>query len=284
MKKNNHFTKQIVFSLAVAIVITMPIHPAKAFMSWPDFIAATYQTFIQELGRQLNDAIASAIKQVAIEEAVNLLQDTLNDGDAPKVIKNFEEYLHGEITKNAEDLILNDFLTESLGGRTGTDFDYQGVGGTVTSASYLDTVYKNVEGAIKGDKDIAQKRIMAVTDNCNTDAKGRIADTRQGSRFFGCMYALTKSNPFLEANRARERYVNEIRKEQEVATLKAISSGVLPNVNDKGEVTSPSVLIQEMETSRISLPLSALANSDNIAEALAVVVSNYIVNAVKDEF
>ncbi len=282
--KNNKYIKQIIFTFSFVLVVAIPVHSAKAFMAWPDFIAATYRTFIQELGIQLKNTIAASLKQVAISQAINLIENNLNDGDSPKVIKNFEEYLHGSTQKNAQDLVLNDFLTESLKGRIGSDYTYQGVADSITSSSYLDTLYKNVESAVKPDKDLSQKRIAAVTDNCNTDAKGRIANTPQGSRFFGCMYALTKSNPFLEAERARERYQAEVKREQEVATLKAISSGVLPNTNEKGEVTAPSILIQEMETSRVSLPLSALANSDNMAQVLAMVVSNYIVSAVKDQF
>ena len=285
MKRNNKYFKQLIFSIVFALFVFVPIHTTKAaFIAWPDFIAATYRTFIQELGIELKNTIAASLKQVAISSAVSLIEDNLNDGDSPKIIRNFEDYLHGNIQKNAQDLVLNDFLTESLKGRIGADYTYQGVGDSITSSSYLDTLYKNVESAIKPDKDLSEKRIVAVTDNCNTDAKGRIADTPQGSRFFGCMYALTKSNPFLEAERARERYQAEVKREQEVATLKAISSGVLPNTNDKGEVVSPSILIQEMETSRVSLPLSALANSDNIPEILSMIVSNYIVSAVKDQF
>ena len=285
MKNNNNkYIKQIIFTFSFVLIVAIPVHSAKAFQAWPDFVAATYRTFIQELGIQLKNTIAASLKQVAISQAIDLIEDNLNDGDAPKVIKNFEEYLHGSVQKNAQDLILNDFLTESLEGRIGSDYAYNGVPDGITSSSYLDTLYKSVESVIKPSKDFAKKRIAAVTDNCNTDAKGRISSTPQGSRFFGCMYALTKSNPFLEAERARERYEAEVRRLQEVATLKAISSGVLPNVDEKGEVIAPSILIQEMETSRVSLPLSSLANSDNVAQVLAMVVSNYIVSAVKDQF
>ncbi len=283
MKKNNYI-KHLIFALALVLVVSTPVHSAKAFMSWPDFIAATYRTFIQELAEQLKNTIAASLKQVAIEQAINLLQDNLNDGDSPKVIRDFNEYLYGNTQKNAGELILNDFLTESLGGKIGTDYEYQGIADNVTSSSYLDTLYKSVERVINPDTSIAKKRITAVTDNCNTDAKGRISETRQGARFFGCMYALTSSNPFLEANRAKEKYLAEIKRRQEVATLTAISSGVLPNKNDDGKITSPSILIQEMESSRISLPLSALANADNAAQVMAMIVSSYIVNAVNDEF
>lgn len=282
MKNNNKYMKHLIFTVTLALIVIIPTYSAKAYVPWPDFIGATYRTFLQELVIQVKNTIAASAKQVAIQQAINMLQDNLNDGDSLKVIRDFKEYLHSDTQKNAEELVLNDFLTESLGGRTGVDYEYQGTASSVTSSSYLDIIYKSVESAIKPDNSISKKRIAAVTDNCNTDAKGRIAETRQGARFFGCMYALTGSNPFLEADRARERYLAEVKREQDVATLTAISSGVLPNKNDDGKILSPSIIIQEMESSRISLPLTALANSDNMAQVMSMIVSNYIVNAVKD--
>lgn len=246
-------TKKIIASALIMFSLSLPYHNAHAGYWGENFMANGVKQLLEEISVQIREAIASTAKMVAIKQATSSIESLLYGGSSsPRNIKNFEEFLIEDPQEKAI-TYAEDFLTTSLRGTTSGD--YTSSGGS--AASSLKTAIESAGESIIDSKD-GNQMVVDLAD-CTGDSFFSDGDYK----CFSSIFSNPLNTPIGMALATDQVLQASYQKEKEIAQTEATSSGVLGQKNEKGEITNPSSVVEEIQLQQITLPLEALANGDS---------------------
>ncbi len=262
------------------------------FASYPQTTKAGCWTILPDLAandfivwayERIQNLIQAQLQKEAIKQAVKQLEKALNTGDSPRVIEDFDDYLHTSIEEASREIVINNFNMDSLRGRTTGNYEISsaqaGKRGSGINKTYYDILSDAVTKELGADGSRGSSGIDRVADFCAFDDYG-ILIQEETPDYFSCFEAVLGANPMGEAIKAREQYDALVQREKENKILMATSSGVLPGIGKDGKVQTPNIITEEFQKAKVYLPLDQLTNAQTIEQVIAslvsVMISDYI--------
>ncbi len=262
------YKKILSFILMTTLLIT-PLSYARADYWGGNYLGAGLKQMLEEVFTEIQNAIYAAAKMEAIEQATSTIEDSLYGGDSsPRNIKNFDEFLIQD-PKDKAITYGEDFLTSTLRGTASGDYTSSGGGGGLDSA--LDTAGKNIIDAWKSEKTNTSDYADYCSDTSDIFSDGNFD-------CFNAIMANPLNTPIGIAMAVDKETAAKYQNEKEIATLMATSTGTLPQVDEDGDVSLPSSLVEEIQKQQVTLPLEALANGDN--DAFSSMIQSFAVSLI----
>lgn len=225
--------------------------------------AALVKQLMENIQRQIEGAILGTQKMIAIQLLNSKVGRLLggSTGGKPLFITNFDEFLYRNPQQNTN-LVMNDFFSLTTRGR-GSSVNY--ISRDDKSESYNSYL-----------TDLGRKATIEKDNfgrNTLDDFGGMAAFSEGDPRAFNAFFTNPLNNPVGYVLTANTVYEDELIKQQKIAEMKALSSGVLPSESD-GIITAPSSAIEATLNNIADLPNKMIAAASNPGELLSGVISS----------
>lgn len=269
--------KKIITIFLITIMCTTPLYRVQAGYWGENFGANSYKQMLEEMSRKIMEAINAAAKMAAIKQATSTIENLLYGGSSsPRNIQNYNEFLIQD-PQNKAVTYGQDFLTNTLRGTTSADYT------SFTASSGSDGLGAALEMAGQGVIDSWEGNDAPTVDYMEycSDSSDLFADG--DFRCFSAIMSNPINTPIGMALAVDQVTAAKYQQEKEVAQLIATSTGALPQLDESGNVTLPSSVVEEIQLQQITLPLQALANGDasvfsSMIQSFAITLLTKIVN------
>lgn len=239
--------------------------PAHASM-WGlvDIFGDLIQNMMERMQRQIEGAVIGSLKMAAVQMLNQQVGQLIGGGAAgqARFITNYNDFLYQGPAQRTE-LYMNDFFTLTTRGK-GSSANYISAGsGGGNYVGYLESVGRKatVESGAPCTVDLGE--------SANSETMFEEGDFRG----FNAFVSNPCNNPYGYALEAEDAYQGELMRQQQVAAIKAASSGGFLPGEENGNVITPAGAIEAMTTNIQKLPMDIIANASNPAELLSGVVS-----------
>ncbi len=272
--------KKVIFMIVIAFFIFIRPTPAHAAANavWGllNILGDTYKQLLEEIFLSIRDSAASAAKMAAIQQTTSTINSLLYDGSSsPRNIGNYYDFM----VSDPEDQAITyaeTFLTDALRGTASSD--YSGGGG----------------GAILGDSiEAAGQQMLAQLQNTDTptidyedECTGSTTFSEGNYKCFGAIMDNTLNIPTGVAMEVDKAYDEKKETEQKIQEAKADFSGVLPDIDENGNIKLVKSVVEEVQLQQIKLPLQALATGDTkvFSSIIKGVAASMMMEIVKNGF
>lgn len=271
--------KKVIFMIIVAFFIFIRPTPAeaKANAVWGllNVLGDTYKQLLEEIFLAIRDAAASAAKIAAIKQTTSTINSLLYDGSSsPRNINNYYDFLLAQPEETAT-AYTETFLTDAMRGTASSD--YTSGGG----------------GALGGSLESAGETVLAQLQNTTTptityedDCTGDGFFTDGTFKCFSTIMSNSLNTPVGMALAVENVHDAKKVQEERIQEAKADFSGVLPDVDESGNIKLPSSVVAEIQLQQIKLPLGALVAGDTkvFSSVIKGVSTSMIMEIVKNGF
>lgn len=271
--------KKVIFMIIIAFFIFIRPTPAeaKANAVWGllNVLGDTYKQLLEEIFLAVRDSAASAAKMAAIQQTTSTINSLLYDGSSSeRNISNYYDFLLAQPEEKAV-TYAEAFLTNAMRGTASSDYTSGGggmLGGSLESAG---------ETALTQLQDTTTPTIT-YEDACTGDS----FFTDGTFKCFNTLMSNSLNTPVGMALAVDN--VHDAKKAQEVILqeAKADFSGVLPDIDENGNVKLVSSVVEEIQLQQIKLPLQALATGDTkvFSSVIKGVAASMMMEIVKNGF
>jgi hypothetical protein len=247
--------KKIIFAILIVSFLIGHPTPTHAAAAWGtlNIIGDMMKQMMEEISEQIKIAINSAAKMAAIKQATSTIESLLyGDSTSPRNIKNFQDFLVAEPSEKAV-TYGQDFLTSALRGTTSGDYT-SASGGSGFLSKPIENAGQNIIKKWSGDG----KATVDYQEHCGSDyfANGDY-------KCFSAIMSNPLNTPLGMALATDGMVAAKYQAEQLEAQVTATSSGVLPAMDEIGNIKLPSSIVETIQSQQITLPLDALANGDS---------------------
>ncbi|MEA3323276.1 MAG: hypothetical protein U9Q12_03560 [Patescibacteria group bacterium] len=272
--------KKVIFMIIIAFFIFIRPTPAeaKANAVWGllNVLGDTYKQLLEEIFLAIRDSAASAAKMAAINQTTSTINSLLYDGSSsPRNIGNYYDFIASAPEEKAV-TYAETFLTDAMRGTASSD--YTGGGGGALLGGSIET---------------AGQQMLTQLQNTNTPTID-YEDECTGNDFFSegnykCFATVMDNSLNIPTGMAMEvdkAYDEKKETEQKIQEAKASFSGVLPDVDENGNIKLPSSVVEEIQLQQIKLPLQALAAGDTkvFSSVIKGVAASMMMEIVKNGF
>ncbi len=244
----------IVFAFLFCI-LPKPTHAAVAWGTL-NIVGDMTKQMMEEVSRQVYDALNSSLKMAAIKQATSTIETLLYGSSSSQAnIRNYQSFLI-EQPHNTAVAYAENFLTTTLQGTASGDYISSGGSINSTIGNALETtgqaVIDNLDNKTPLQADYAAY--------CEGDDFFATGDYTCFSAIFNNPSANTIYGIALETEKA---YGAAYQQEQFIQKMYATSDGSLPILNPDGSVKVPKSVVEALQLQQVTLPLEALANGDS---------------------
>jgi hypothetical protein len=282
MSSKNLLSKKTIHKASfLLLIVIFSLYPNRA-SAWGDAIpAAIIKQTMETIRRTIEGALLGTLKVAAIEVLNSQVMGFVGGavGSDSKVITNFEDFIDTVAEEEAERIVVNDFLSQSLRGK-----------GSVANYIKVDT-----NGGIRADYDaflrdailetVRDRKRISQNDyaECSTSGSDpRVAIDEGDLRAIGCMLASEKNNPIGISLAAEEAYDVEYQKKSQEQIVKAQSSGYAPATDKEGNIITPSGSIENLVNNVTNLGSDIITGATNPGEFLSGVVVSVVNRTVSN--
>lgn len=265
--------KKTIASLLITLFLAFPIHTAHAGFWGENFLANTMKQMLEEISVQIRDAIFAAAKMAAIKQATSTIEDLLyGENSSPRNINNYHTFLI-EDSRDTATTYAKDFLTNTLRGTASGDYTPIGGSGSDPLSKALQQAGAAVVTGMNGDTAVTVNYSEFCGDTSNFFADGNF-------KCFSAIMSNPVNTPVGMALAVDQIAAAKYKQEKEKAKLLATSTGVLPQIDENGNVTLPTSVVEAIQLQQVTLPLEALANGDN--KAFSMLIKSLAVQMITD--
>lgn len=259
MKKRN----LVIFSLFFSLFF-LKNNEAKAEWGTTLMIQAVYVQ--EQIAIQIRISMNASAKMFAIVQAQATIQAMLNSGSGePNYIKNYQQFLV-EDPQNQALMATEGFLESTvLGGRAEnyelSNVESEGADGKVFKKNYYEYLRLAGKSGIINGKNLSvnlegcSKNFLSGNDN-NMFSDGNMV-------CFSIIMGNTENLPAGIAALAEAKYAQNVDEAKEIAKVQASGGGVLPILDENGNVKLPKALVESLQIKGVTMPLDAITNGDN---------------------
>jgi hypothetical protein len=282
MFSRDFFSKKIIHKTSFLLVLVVfTLYPNRA-SAWGDAIpAAIIKDTMETIRHTIEGALLGTLKVAAIEVLNSQVMGFVGGavGSDSKVITNFEDFIDTVAEEEAERIVVNDFLSQSLRGKG-------------SSANYIKI---DTNGGIRADYDaflrdailetVRDRKRISQNDYAECSTSG--SDPRKGIeegdlRAISCMVASEKNNPIGISLAAEAAYDAEYQRKAQEQIVKAQSSGYSPAIDKEGNIITPSGSIQNLVDNVTKLGYDTITGATNPGEFLSGVVVSVVNRSVSN--
>ena len=266
-----HFLFLLIFGGSI-LTLSAPNAYAGA---WGESIAAAImQTTIQNIQQQIQGALLGTLKVAAIQLLNNQVLQSIDGstGGQSSIITNFDQFLNTVPEEEAKNVIINDFLSQSLRGKESI--------ANYISANQSSGIANNYNAELKQavlDATVNRKEIPRNTlSECSSGGDPRLSIAEGNFKDLNCLFASPANNPIgiaLSAQGVYTKTLEEKKKEQEVV---AQSSGVKPILDANGNIIIPAGSVENLINDVTTLGSKIITGAQNPAEFLSGVVVSVV--------
>lgn len=230
--------------------------------------------------QQIRDAVNAAAKMASIKMVTSTMEKALyGNSSSPRMIRDFEEFLVADPLDEAV-TYGQDFLTQTMRGMGSGD--YTSVSGGA-GGDFLAQMLQDAGQGVLDQWEGTATPTVDYMDYCNLSGgsasftgEGDVYGSIFGDGNFRC-YSAIMDNPvntpvgmMLAVDQATAA---KYQQEQKIATLMATSEGVLPDMDENGNVRVPAHVIEFFQTASMETILDSLAASDT--RAFSVIIQGF---------
>jgi hypothetical protein len=250
--------KKIFSIILICSTLLFPLHFTSAGYWSENYSANAIKQLLEEIELQVHETIASGAHMAAIEQTTSTLNSLLYDGSSPRNIGNYYDFMIKEPNEVAVSYTEN-FLTEMMRGTSSGDY--------ISGSGYNDIITSIGESVIES-KQSNEQITIDYDEKCSNISENNYFS--QGIDCFTAIISNPANMPITTALITDTVYKEAYEAEQLIKKEMANTSGVIPTVDENGDVQLPSSVVEELQLQQIKLPLEALATGDTNVFATAI--------------
>ncbi|MEN8252416.1 MAG: hypothetical protein ABFQ53_02460 [Patescibacteria group bacterium] len=259
--------------MCILTLLATPVYNVSAGYWSENYSANAMKQMMEEVYDEIKKAINSAAKMASIKQATSTIESALyGDSSSPRNIDNFEDFIINAPREKAI-TYAEDFLTNSLRGTTSGDYTSTSGGSGDALGESIEEAGQNVIDKWSGDSESGTDYQEYCSDTSDIFADGNY-------QCFSAIMSNPLNTPIGMALATEAVTAAAYEAEQQKADLIAKSTGVLPALDDQGNVMLPSSMVEEIQLQQITLPLKALANGDS--NVFASRIQSFAVSLIMD--
>ncbi len=275
LMNTNNKKRVLVVALLASVIFTVDAPRAHAGYWGESIFAAIMQNTLQNIKKQIEGALLGTLKVAAVQLLNNqVLQAVDGSTGQSSIITDFEQFLNTVPEKEADRVIISEFLSQSLRGKDAIanyiDANQSAPGVRGNYNAYLKEAVLN---ATVNKQDIPKNTFA----ECSTGGSDPRKAIPEGDfRAVSCLFESPANNPMGIALSAQEKYqltLEEKKKEQEVI---AQSSGVKPLTDKDGNIITPAGTVGNLINDVTTLGNKLIVGANNPAEFLSGVVVSVV--------
>lgn len=241
---------------------------ARAYEAWPDLIGNIGGSAFDHVLIFIKEVIYALAKKEVVDEVISQVEDEIGGSDGgAKFITDWRDALETQPNEVTQVQLKNLFST--LG--KGKEGKYESKGG---GSGYASTMLDNVKKAVLDDS----KPEVINLGEYGVNDPSQIFTNQKNMRAFMTAYGSSgKIGNQIEATlyaQGQKMVFDEMNKK--LAEAQAVANGGYYAATSNGQVITPGATIRDMMASAQEMPFQTLANTDNIAEVVASLISRVI--------
>ncbi|MCK9378630.1 MAG: hypothetical protein M0P97_00600 [Candidatus Moranbacteria bacterium] len=260
------------FKLAIVGVISIvsfgfSVNKSSATVAWPDIVGFAYGQMLDEMAFEMHGAVLGTLKQAAAE-MINDQVDSLLSGSSrggSLIIQDWDEYLF-DASRDEIALYTNDLISASVGGKN-SRVNYISNSGDFNYSRYLTEYAKS---QVIGSNSSVKKN--SFIDEIIGDPTSSLSGTA-GWRMFS---ALRETNPMGSALKLQTNIIEEQRKKEKEAEIKAIVGGGYEGVESNGKTITPGSTVKSLKEESMAMAFEMISSANYTPEVITSVLSKFI--------
>lgn len=217
--------------------------------------------------------ICALVKKEVIGEVISLVEDEIGGSDGAKFITDWRDALQTQPDEVTQVQMKNLFST--LG--KGKDGGYEATGG---GSGYASAMLEDVKKSVL---DNSKPEVINLAEYGVNEASAIFTNQKNMRAFMTAYGSSGKIGNKIEATlyaESQKMIFDEMNKK--LAEAQAISNGGFYSATSNGQVITPGATIRDMMASAQAMSFQQLANTDNIAEVVAGLLSRVISGAIDE--
>lgn len=275
-KRSGFLLRPTAFLMIVMVMLVFSAPQARADAWGSNYYAAYMKQMMEKIQYSIYGVLIGSLKMTAVQMLNSQVNQLIGGGSAGQAlfITDYNQFLYQTPQQNT-DLYMNDFFTMTTRGK-GSSANYIGMGGAGgVGGNYSNYLIAQAQQATVNGSPYAVGNLDEYT--AGPDTMFREGDWRAFNAFF----SNPANNPYGYTIMAEQAYQGELARQQEIARVKAQSSGGFLPKEQNGKVLAPAGSIEAVTTQIQTMPNRIIENATNPMELLSGVVgamANRLIN------